>query len=99
VRRIRRLNCCISYLFFFFSSRRRHTRFSRDWSSDVCSSDLSKATRLSFFLWNAPPDDELLAAAARGDLDTRAGLETQVERLLASERVREGVRAFFADML
>src|SRR5690606_39539978 len=29
-------------LFFFFSSRRRHTRFSRDWSSDVCSSDLQK---------------------------------------------------------
>src|SRR5690606_40976740 len=29
-----------SLLFFFFSSRRRHTRFSRDWSSDVCSSDL-----------------------------------------------------------
>src|SRR5690606_39490579 len=26
---------------FLFSSRRRHTRFSRDWSSDVCSSDLS----------------------------------------------------------
>src|SRR5690606_40016512 len=31
--------CC---LFFFFSSRRRHTRFSRDWSSDVCSSDLAR---------------------------------------------------------
>src|SRR5207302_5373121 len=29
--------------FFFFSSRRRHTRFSRDWSSDVCSSDLGSA--------------------------------------------------------
>src|SRR5690606_7755472 len=28
---------------FFFSSRRRHTRFSRDWSSDVCSSDLADA--------------------------------------------------------
>src|SRR5690606_39595784 len=28
--------------FFFFSSRRRHTRFSRDWSSDVCSSDLGR---------------------------------------------------------
>src|SRR5690606_40066490 len=27
---------------FFFSSRRRHTRFSRDWSSDVCSSDLKR---------------------------------------------------------
>src|SRR5690606_39687924 len=32
-----------SVLFFFFSSRRRHTRFSRDWSSDVCSSDLGPA--------------------------------------------------------
>src|SRR5690606_40872692 len=29
---------------FFFSSRRRHTRFSRDWSSDVCSSDLGEGT-------------------------------------------------------
>src|SRR2546429_1983388 len=28
--------------FFFFSSRRRHTRCSRDWSSDVCSSDLTQ---------------------------------------------------------
>src|SRR2546429_4395910 len=30
----------LSCYFFFFSSRRRHTRCSRDWSSDVCSSDL-----------------------------------------------------------
>src|SRR2546427_1180990 len=30
-------------LFFFFSSRRRHTRFDCDWSSDVCSSDLVPA--------------------------------------------------------
>src|SRR2546430_8767980 len=29
-------------IFFFFSSRRRHTRFDCDWSSDVCSSDLQK---------------------------------------------------------
>src|SRR2546430_6027097 len=34
------LYCSISILFFFFSSRRRHTRFDCDWSSDVCSSDL-----------------------------------------------------------
>src|SRR5690606_40358406 len=33
----------ISIHSFFFSSRRRHTRFSRDWSSDVCSSDLRTA--------------------------------------------------------
>src|SRR5258707_7172778 len=32
------------YAFFFFSSRRRHTRYWRDWSSDVCSSDLSSST-------------------------------------------------------
>src|SRR5690606_39398443 len=32
---------------FFFSSRRRHTRFSRDWSSDVCSSDLHGRASLS----------------------------------------------------
>src|SRR5690606_40855765 len=31
-------------LVFFFSSRRRHTSFSRDWSSDVCSSDLFEGT-------------------------------------------------------
>src|SRR3712207_8662347 len=30
----------IAFFFFFFSSRRRHTRYWRDWSSDVCSSDL-----------------------------------------------------------
>src|SRR5258707_3614272 len=35
-------DCVSSYLFFFFfSSRRRHTRYWRDWSSDVCSSDLT----------------------------------------------------------
>src|SRR2546429_1693939 len=33
----------LSHFFFFFSSRRRHTRCSRDWSSDVCSSDLLEA--------------------------------------------------------
>src|SRR5699024_11986655 len=32
--------CFFCFIFFFFSSRRRHTRSKRDWSSDVCSSDL-----------------------------------------------------------
>src|SRR2546429_6039435 len=32
----------VNLFFFFFSSRRRHTRCSRDWSSDVCSSDLQQ---------------------------------------------------------
>ncbi len=59
----------------------------------------SKATRLSFFLWNAAPDPELMAAAERGDLNTRKGLERQVDRMLASPRAEAGVRAFFGDML
>src|SRR5438445_10228308 len=33
---------CVFFFFFFFSSRRRHTRYWRDWSSDVCSSDLRR---------------------------------------------------------
>src|SRR2546430_13615809 len=36
---------CELVIFFFFSSRRRHTRFDCDWSSDVCSSDLSCGSR------------------------------------------------------
>src|SRR5206468_5391044 len=39
------------FMFFFFSSRRRHTRSDRDWSSDVCSSDLYEqrfSRRMSF---------------------------------------------------
>src|SRR5262249_56497755 len=39
------LPVCRASDFFFFSSRRRHTRLVSDWSSDVCSSDLEK------FLW------------------------------------------------
>ena len=57
------------------------------------------ATRLSFFLWNSIPDATLLDAAEAGELTTGAGLAAQVDRLLASDRARESVRAFFADML
>src|SRR5690606_39603839 len=49
----------------FFSSRRRHTRFSRDWSSDVCSSDLDVMLVL-FCLWRGlrqgPLSGEAVAA-------------------------------------
>src|SRR5690606_15308456 len=47
-------------LLFVFSSRRRHTRFSRDWSSDVCSSDLGASASVAldaqhkFFRFNLP---------------------------------------------
>src|SRR2546430_11150248 len=60
---------CISdgMLFFFFSSRRRHTRFDCDWSSDVCSSDLGRGNErqlagikgigLAFELWKLAGSD------------------------------------------
>src|SRR2546421_10524632 len=41
------------FFFFFFSSRRRHTRSDRDWSSDVCSSDLEETGCEPIRLYNA----------------------------------------------
>jgi hypothetical protein len=58
----------------------------------------SLATRLSLFLWNASPDADLLAAAESGALQTRKGLGLQVDRMLASPRLEDGVRALFDDM-
>src|SRR3989442_10790323 len=47
--------------FFFFSSRRRHTRCGRDWSSDVCSSDLEDAGAAP--AWRGHSDTEVMLAA------------------------------------
>ncbi len=58
-----------------------------------------QAARLSFFLWNTTPDEELLEAARRGELATEEGLMSQAERLLASPRARQGLRSFFDDYL
>jgi hypothetical protein len=59
----------------------------------------SKATRLSYFLNNSTPDEELLRAAGAGELDSKKGLRRQVDRLIASPRFEAAVRAFFEDML
>jgi hypothetical protein len=53
-------------------------------------SPLELATRLSYFLWSAPPDDELLAA----DLARRDVLVRQVDRLLAEQKADEFARGF-----
>src|SRR5690606_37980770 len=52
------------YSVFFFSSRRRHTRFSRDWSSDVCSSDLFELPRNSSLRQGADPLQSSSCAAS-----------------------------------
>src|SRR5207253_5466705 len=67
---------------FFFSSRRRHTRWPRDWSSDVCSSDL------------AEPRVRAVAAHVRRDHDRSSGHRLQagqVEALLRSGAAKEHV--------
>ncbi len=61
--------------------------------------DYSLASRLSFFLWNAGPDDVLLQAAEQGELRTQRGLRRVVDTMLASPRLEDGMRAFFDDML
>ncbi len=57
------------------------------------------ASRLSFLLWNTTPDDALLDAASDGSLLTDAGLQEQVQRLLADARARDGVDNMFAEYL
>jgi hypothetical protein len=59
----------------------------------------ARAQRLSYLLWNTTPDTELLDAAASGNLYTDKGINKQVDRLLASPRLQNGVRALFSDML
>ncbi len=62
-------------------------------------SSLEMASRLSFFLWNSVPDEELLAAAEKGSLVNDEGIAAQIDRMLASPRAHEGLRAFVTDWL
>src|SRR6267378_5977738 len=69
---------CVT-VFFFFSSRRRHTRSLRDWSSDVCSSDLGCSFTAARPLWPCGvylltlPNDTVshVGPDRRGDLGVR----------------------------
>src|SRR6266487_4734012 len=80
--------------FFFFSSRRRHTRWTGDWSSDVCSSDLSWAgenfelpddgsPRVQIKMWAAEELCRQIARLGGQDLDSlRASAESRSFRLV-----------------
>jgi hypothetical protein len=59
----------------------------------------TKASRISFMLWDSGPDEELLAAARSGAIHTDSVLKQQLARMTASPRYENGARAFFADML
>src|SRR2546422_11377895 len=74
-----------SSFFFFFSSRRRHTRCSRDWSSDVCSSDL-RGERLRYAVFTLPIGRTLVAATSRGLCAVKLGEdEAKLRRLIGEE--------------
>src|SRR2546422_7517350 len=65
---------------FFFSSRRRHTRCSRDWSSDVCSSDLRQ------------PKDQLSDPVRLGKASWPPRLHSRQERRRASQALIDWTR-------
>src|SRR5262249_48222414 len=62
-------------------------------------SDLELASRLSFFLWNSIPDDELLNLAIAGRLREPGMLEAQVRRMVADARVESMVSNFTGQWL
>ena len=57
------------------------------------------AQRLSFFLWNAAPDELVLKAAESGEIQTPEGRAHVIDMMIASPRLEGGVRAFFDDMM
>jgi hypothetical protein len=57
------------------------------------------ASRLSYFLWNSMPDDELFSAAAAGELDGPEALRAQAERMLEHDKARESISSFHLQWL
>lgn len=62
-------------------------------------SGLGIADRLAAFIWHSLPDDALLTAAERGDLDAPAGIAAQAERMLVDPKGRDGIVEFFNQWL
>src|SRR3712207_4204533 len=83
-------------LFFFFSSRRRHTRYWRDWSSDVCSSDLTRPGGLDGWTMDAA-QYELLRAHVLDTVDELVGPDGSVllRDVVAAAQERYGAHPLF----
>src|SRR5207248_3249673 len=61
---------------------------------EVALTDLELASRLSFFLWNAGPDDQLLTLAAAGGLTKPGALDKQVTRMMADPKASSLITSF-----
>ncbi len=70
-----------------------------DGSGRTTLTDREVANRLAFVLWDAPPDDALLAAAEDGRLADAAGRRSEAERMLDDPRARPAVVRFFRDWM
>src|SRR5699024_11908380 len=93
-------HCCTCFVVFFFSSRRRHTRSKRDWSSDVCSSDLQTRTGFSTLAVCAVANpvrvcgglqEAIAAADPEGSYEQSAWFRSEVEEKIGRASCREGV--------
>ena len=62
-------------------------------------SDIELASRMSFFLWSSPPDDELLILAERGALREPGMLEQQVQRMMADPHADAFIKNFVGQWL
>src|SRR2546430_12002895 len=83
---------------FFFSSRRRHTRFDCDWSSDVCSSDLADARQAAQWAGNAEEwgkytTDDFLVTGADGVVKTKQQRMTEIAGRSEERRVGKECRS------
>src|SRR5437763_16338299 len=88
----------VAVSFFFFSSRRRHTRYIGDWSSDVCSSDLGSGffdvltgNGVSNVLTGGGGNDKLAGAAGNDILAGGAGADTFIFGSAALADAHHGV--------
>src|SRR3989454_10102509 len=85
-------------MFFFFSSRRRHTRLQGDWSSDVCSSDLPQlgpGPERPYFLMGDASDGAYLLRwqNGKGVTEATANGPTKIAPLAGSEATGKAVRS------
>ncbi len=73
--------------------------FRLDATTDPKLKPWATANRLSYSLWDTMPDAELFAAASRGDLSTRAGVEKATRRMLADPRAKESLNDYVSQWL
>src|SRR3989442_3863054 len=97
-----RTHYMLSFPLFFFSSRRRHTRCGRDWSSDVCSSDLDHPPEgrscFQVVRWNnagVAESEDLVNAGLdiyQGTIDIFSALLKEVFRVLSDATTGDNLR-------